>query len=735
MTSPSPNDTLRHRRVPTPILAAFFLAGCTTGTDPMAPRADAGFADVGPLESDSGARVDAGPVVCDPGAHVGEACATTSDCGDGCFCNGFETCVAGICEAGTAPCADTTECTTDLCDEDTDSCSFEADDAACADGDVCNGMERCVPFAGCRPGLRMTCTDPDPCMVGSCEATAGCTFEVRDLDGDGHADNRCGGTDCFDDPADGATVFPGSVEVCGNGRDDNCNGMVDYRETSCTGTNEDCTTAEALPGAGVYVRTTRGLVASHALGCRATGPDSVFRFTLTSAQDVQASLSVDAGSGSVAIRPAASCASGPDGYCGNTSVLARDLAAGEYVVIVKTSTPTSFTLGLSFLDATPVLPVDVCNDSTLEITSSGTFNGFFADVSDDYRIPCRTMSATAWRDAVYKLVLTESSDVDLTATTMGTTSSPTTYLSLLRDCTNADSSMACVQVRTAEIHRLSMAPGTYYVMIESSSTTAATWRLEVDIRAAMPRVAGDSCGTAIDITGATATVPLDSLLFDHGTSCGGTTASSRDANFTFTLADTRDVILTTEAGGIHYVSVGSVCGDFSTEILCASGTPRVTRRFLRLAAGTYRVGVATNLASGNLVASAEILPPTFPPANDACDMPATLTAGVAYRGDLLAAGNQIASCGPSDAPDTVHQLVLTAASNVTAVARRTDGSSEPIFLGLRSVCDAPSSDALCTSGAPALLNRTLDAGTHYFVVESAPSFVGPYSLIVYVEEP
>src|SRR5688572_8655205 len=244
-------------------LASVFALGaasCTSGggnSNPMLP--DAGFADSGPMP-DAAPTPDAGPQVCTPDVHLGEACTTTQDCSDKCFCNGFELCMDGVCVAGEAPCADGIDCTDDLCNEDGNACTFDADDASCGDGNVCNGAERCVPFAGCRPGLRMTCTSTDPCQIGRCDATAGCTFELRDLDADGHADNRCGGDDCFDDPADGATVFPGATEVCGNGRDDNCNSQVDYREASCLGTNDSCATAEMLPGAGIYVRTTRGLV-------------------------------------------------------------------------------------------------------------------------------------------------------------------------------------------------------------------------------------------------------------------------------------------------------------------------------------------------------------------------------------------------------------------------------------------------------------------------------------------
>jgi hypothetical protein len=251
----------------------------------------------------------------------------------------------------------------------------------------------------------------------------------------------------------------------------------------------------------------------------------------------------------------------------------------------------------------------------------------------------------------------------------------------------------------------------------------------------MPRAPGDSCGTALDIGGATATVPISALIYDHGTSCGGTTASARDANFTFTLPATSDVILRTEAGGIHYVSLSDECGNRAAETFCTSGTPRIERRFLRLPAGTYHVGVAMSLTSGDLTASAEVLAPTFPPANDTCSAPALLSDGVVFRGDLLAAGDDVLSCGPMGAADALHQLVLTTRQNVTAVARRTDGSTEPLYLGLRTSCDAPSSDLVCTSGAPGLLNRTLDADTYFFVVESSPSFVGPYSLTVYLAEP
>lgn len=51
-------------------------------------------------------------------------CASASFCSDGQFCNGAETCFNGRCGAGSDPCVDSNQCTSDLCFESTDTCSF-----------------------------------------------------------------------------------------------------------------------------------------------------------------------------------------------------------------------------------------------------------------------------------------------------------------------------------------------------------------------------------------------------------------------------------------------------------------------------------------------------------------------------------------------------------------------------------------------------------------------------------
>jgi subtilisin family serine protease len=104
-------------------------------------------------------------------------CTTDPECSDGQFCNGAEVCNAGICQAGTPPnCADSVACTTDTCNETTDSCDHTPNNGACDDGLFCNGAETCNVTLGCQAG-----TDPcapEPCNEGTdtCGASPGSLY-------------------------------------------------------------------------------------------------------------------------------------------------------------------------------------------------------------------------------------------------------------------------------------------------------------------------------------------------------------------------------------------------------------------------------------------------------------------------------------------------------------------------------------------------------------------------------
>lgn len=147
-------------------------AGCTSN-----PECDDGLACNGVETCDvpSGNCQAGTPVNCNDGvACTTDACNEPSGtcshtpnngaCSDGLFCNGTETCNVTLgCQAGTAPnCADSVACTTDSCNESTDTCDHIANNAACDDGLFCNGAETCNVTLGCQAGS-------DPCGGAACD--------------------------------------------------------------------------------------------------------------------------------------------------------------------------------------------------------------------------------------------------------------------------------------------------------------------------------------------------------------------------------------------------------------------------------------------------------------------------------------------------------------------------------------------------------------------------------------
>ena len=98
------------------------------------------------------------------------SCSGDSDCTDGLFCTGEETCSGGACVAGTAPAIDDgVSCTADSCDEDADQVLHVATDAQCDDGLFCNGAESCHPQLDCQSGTAPQTSDGVACTVDACD--------------------------------------------------------------------------------------------------------------------------------------------------------------------------------------------------------------------------------------------------------------------------------------------------------------------------------------------------------------------------------------------------------------------------------------------------------------------------------------------------------------------------------------------------------------------------------------
>jgi subtilisin family serine protease len=125
-------------------------------------------------------------------------CLSNSECDDGLFCTGAETCDSnGVCQVGGEACPG------QLCSESDDTCVDCLSNSQCDDGLFCNGAESCDGAGACQPGS-------DPCPGEDCdEATNVCVSAACDND------STCEeGEDCNNCPGD---CFSGSGASCGNG--------------------------------------------------------------------------------------------------------------------------------------------------------------------------------------------------------------------------------------------------------------------------------------------------------------------------------------------------------------------------------------------------------------------------------------------------------------------------------------------------------------------------------------
>jgi len=157
--------------------------------------------------------------LCDETGDVCVDCLGDGDCDDGLYCNGAELCDSGVCQPGVnVDCNDSIACTTDSCNETTDTCDNIPDDGLCDDGLFCNGAETCDPVLGCQPGS-------DPCQEQYCDEAGDICYECE-TDPDCDDGLFCNGAETCDSGA----CQPGTPPDCDDGiscTDDSCNEDTD----------------------------------------------------------------------------------------------------------------------------------------------------------------------------------------------------------------------------------------------------------------------------------------------------------------------------------------------------------------------------------------------------------------------------------------------------------------------------------------------------------------------------
>ncbi len=754
---------------PLAALLAALLAACTgdTAAAPPDPNADASTSDAG---ADGAAPPgDRGPV--EEGA-----CASDQDCADTSYCNGSEHCVMGRCAAGTNPCDDRYSCTRDRCDEGTRSCAHDPDDSVCGDHDACNGVERCDPTtpgaiagSGCQPvhvDDQIDCDDRNTCTLDTCDATLGCVHAARDLDGDGFVDRACTldgtphgtqGTDCNDsDPR----VFPGAPEICDDGRDNNCNLLVDYADTAfCTPTNDACDRAQEirLAGEATYnvVGSTVGIAGTLATTCGQPGrATALYRFTLASPEDISINDDDTAGAGA-SIALLSTCAAGSELRCARglsaaaPQVQIRSVPAGTYFIAVQTSVARIFHLHLTVGHPTTSPANDVCptagSTPPVDLGDGLPHVVSFAGLLPDYSMSCDTGAPTP--DAVYPLTLTAPRNVTLTGVSAA---GERVTMALYRDpCAVATGEIRCAAaVTTSRILQRPLAAGRYYVVVRTGSAQSVT--LQATLSDPTMRAPGDACpGLVVTPDGPPLTVTMTGLdsYPDVGTSCGsnGTADGWTDAVASFTLTTPRDVNIAIGASGFASLRLQLQTDCMArTSVVgpCVTGAPPV-RRYRGLGAGTYYVIVESNAPPPSFSLTVTTTAPGVRLPGDTCpgvDVVPDGAPGVINPAGFDVTSDIGTSCGsvrPTDNwTDWVFHFALATPRDVDLTML--GGSAMRMQLGSSCGVGAPSIGG-CLSGTTTIERRyrSLPAGDYYVVGEQAGTsgLAGPLRLIVATSDP
>jgi hypothetical protein len=148
------------------------------------------------------------------------SCKGKQPCNDGLACTRDDRCADGVCRGTPYSCNDNNVCTADLCDS-RGGCNFVPISGSCNDGNPCTFNDSCVN--GACAGTPYTCDDGNSCTADSCDGAGGCTHTP--LSGTSCND----GNACTTNDTCVAGVCRGIVpaEICGNGIDDDCDGLID----------------------------------------------------------------------------------------------------------------------------------------------------------------------------------------------------------------------------------------------------------------------------------------------------------------------------------------------------------------------------------------------------------------------------------------------------------------------------------------------------------------------------
>jgi hypothetical protein len=649
-------------------------------------------------------------------------------------------------------CDDGIPCTFDRCDLALSRCRNTPDDSQCQDPTYCNGKERCVLRKGCSAGPVVTCQDDDPCTIDKCiEADKSCVHGPRDVDGDGDPDDHCiGSKDCDDtDP----TVSSARAEICGNGKDDNCNGSVD--EQPCARpANDTCVTALTVTAPGTYLLTSVAAKKDYVTSCTVKTPAAAKDVVVgirapgnagDPPKDIDVWATSQLASNEVAIALETECGFATSELsCGHVDgsssarAIARSVPAGSLVwAIVTTQTESAVDLKVDFRDAT-TKPANESCAAPQPVALDTPFTVSIIDPSKDLASGCDKAKTG---ELTYAFTLAQPQDVRIFASTLVGPGQPVVTM---RDAT-CGGELRCRVGQTPPVFARSLPAGTYVFGVAGTTQLDASILVKTYPPTSAPP--NQSCATApLLVANTSITVDLSGQedAIQNGCLPGGPAAA-----YDLEITEPSDVLVVgrfpqTEVGAVAINGPGCTTSD---RLACSTGTTpaRASRR--NLAPGSYRVVIADEQGATGAQLAVYVRP-TVPPAtvggSDGCatafPIPAT---GGFFVGDTTAMTADFdAGCDAPGMPigGAKDQMLRLDLAQPRRVVFDMSGSFYTTLLDIRrgTACPGTEVPGACYVGAGpqrSFLDLALAAGTYWVQVDGYSGDRGPWSLDVRVLPP
>lgn len=647
-----------------------------------------------------------------------------------------------------AQCDDLIPCTFDRCDLTLSRCRNTPDDAQCQDGNYCNGRELCKLRQGCVPGPVITCGDGDNCTINRCvEETKSCESLPRDSDGDGDPDDHCAPHhDCDDtDP----TVSSTRAEICGNFKDDNCDGQIDEQPCQIAA-NDVCATAFKVTAPGTFLLNTVAATKDYATTCSVSSP--------AAGHDIVLEIKVPEGGGSKDVLVRAETSSPPtdvavaiEGVCGDSAsqlscghvanaldarAIARSVAPGGVVyAIVTTQAESKVDVRVDMPDGSSPPTNEGCN-APLPVPLDQPFTVSLVTPSKDLTTACDAKTG----ELTYSFTLPEPRDVRIFASTLIGKGQPMVSMRAIT-CTDE---LRCRVGSSPPVFARGLPAGTHVFSVAGTSQIDAN--VVVKTYPASPIPANQVCSTAPEVQpNTTFAVDLSGLedAIKNGCFSGGPTAA-----YQLSLVEPSDILVVarfpgSDNGGISLSNPSCGTADL-LECGTGAGAPiRVSRR--NVPAGSYRLVVADQQAlNSELIA---LIRPTIPPVtvtSSDCSSPTVIPeSGGYFVGDTATAtANFNAGCDAPGQPTggAKDQLLRLDLSQARRVIFDMMGSSMTTLLDVRSggACpgiEVPNACNVGVSASRSFLDLTLQAGTYWVQVDGYAGASGPWSLDVRVLPP